>query len=186
MPRAKLVLVAGIGTPRGGAPAPGTQGGVIGLAGGLPWRAPEDLKFFKRVTMGTVLLMGRRTFDSILLATAKPLPGRTNVVVTRGAAELEAKHPGVIARETLAAAIAAANAECARLGLTTISVAGGGVIYTQSLPLADELLLTHHDYSGPGDAFFPAWDPAEWREISREPVGAAFAVRYVRRDSARS
>lgn len=182
MPRAKLVLVAGIGTPGAGAPAPGTQGGVIGLAGGLPWRAPEDLRFFKRVTMGTVLLMGRRTFDSI----GKPLPGRTNVVVTRGAAELEARHPGVIARETLADAIAAANAECARLGLTTISAAGGGVIYTRSLPLADELLLTHHDYSGPGDAFFPAWDPAEWREISREPVGAAFAVRYVRRGAPRS
>ncbi len=181
-PRAKLVLVAGIGTPGGGAPAPGTQGGVIGLAGGLPWRAPEDLKFFKRVTMGTVLLMGRRTFDSI----GKPLPGRTNVVVTRGAAAFEAQHPGVIARETLADAIDAASAECARLGLTTISVAGGGVIYTQSLPLADELLLTHHDYSGPGDVFFPAWNAAEWREVSREPVGAAVAVRYVRRDSART
>jgi dihydrofolate reductase len=174
------VLVAGIGTPGGGAPAAGTQGGVIGLAGGLPWSAPEDMKFFKRVTMGTVVLMGRRTFDSILRAIGRPLPGRTNVVVTRGAAEFAAAHPGVIARETLAEAVVAARAECARLGLTTISVAGGGVIYTQSLPLADELLLTHHDYSGPGDTFFPAWDRTEWTEISRGPVGAAVAVRYRR------
>ena len=174
--RVSVVLVAGVGTPDGQVADVVAGRGVIGLNGGLPWHAPDDLRFFKRVTMGTVLVMGRRTFDAI----GKPLPGRTNVVVTRDGAALTAAFPGVIARETLAQAMDAARDVCARDQLTTISVAGGGVVYAGALLLADELLLTFHDYAGAGDVYFPPFDPSAWSEVSREAVGAATAVRYRR------
>ena len=183
-----VVLVAGVGTAVGRPVGSGSNtggvntGGVIGLRGGLPWRIPEDMKFFRRVTTGTVLVMGRRTFDSI----GKPLPGRTNVVVTRDPAPFLAAHPTVIARETIDEALDAARAECVRQGLTTISVIGGGVIYAQALPHADEMLLTHIDYDGAGDVHFPAYDLAQWDVVSREPVGPATAVRYRRRSRTRA
>lgn len=155
-----MVIVAGIGRNR-----------ALGLGGKLPWHAPEDLKFFKRHTVGTALVMGRKTFDSI----GRPLPGRVNVVVTRDPEAFEAAHPGVVARATLREAIGEASRRA-----HVVTVGGGGVIYREALPLADEMLLTFHDYDGPFDVSFPEWDPREWEETSREAVGSATAVRYRR------
>lgn len=155
-----MVIVAGIGRNR-----------ALGLGGKLPWHAPEDLKFFKRHTLGTALVMGRKTFDSI----GRLLPGRVNVIVTRSPAEFEAAHPGAVARATLREAIDEASRRA-----DMVTIGGGGVVYRDALPLADEMLLTFHDYDGPCDVTFPEWDPSEWTEVSREPVGAATAVRYRR------
>jgi dihydrofolate reductase len=133
---------------------------VIGRAGGLPWHEPEDLKHFKRVTMGHALVMGRRTFESI----GRPLPGRRMIVITRRA-EL-ALPPGIERAADLSAALALARetdpAPC---------VIGGGEIYAQALPLATRLELTLVDRAVEGDTYFPAFDAQEWREVERRDIG---------------
>ena len=160
--RPRIVLVAAFARDR-----------TIGVAGGIPWKHAEDLASFKRSTMGTTLVMGRRTYDSI----GRPLPGRETIVVTRAPAAFAAAHPGTFAAGSLGEAIALA----ASRGAQTVSVAGGGEVYALALPIADEMLLTEIPVDGGGDTFFPAWDEAEWDEASREAVGTAVKVRYVRR-----
>ena len=108
---------------------------VIGAKGGLPWRIPADLKHFKAVTMGKPIVMGRRTYDSI----GKPLPGRPNIVVTRGGGT----YPD---------------------GLYI----GGATLYEALLPRADRLYLTEIHETAEGDTYFPAFDKGEWREVARE------------------
>lgn len=160
--RPRVVLVAAVARDR-----------TIGKDGGIPWRLPEDLKHFRRLTMGTALVMGRKTFDSI----GRPLPGRDNIVVTRSPEAFAEAHPGAFAAASLEEAIALAH----RRGALTVSVAGGGDVYAAALPVADEMVLTYVPYEGGGDVFFPVWDPAAWDEVSREAVGPATAVRYRRR-----
>src|SRR5690606_31942186 len=104
---------------------------VIGRAGGIPWRLPEELKFFKRTTMGHALVMGRKTYESI----GKPLPGRLNVVVTRDAAYRPA---GVVVRPSLAAALEYCEERRGEWG-DEVFVIGGGEIYAQSLARADRI-----------------------------------------------
>lgn len=162
--RPKLVLVAALARDR-----------TIGAAGKMPWHFAEDLKAFKAATMGTALIMGRKTFDSI----GRPLPGRLNIVITRDPSALAAAHPGVVAVESLERAIG----EVAGRGIAVASVIGGGEIYSLALPLAAEVLLTHVPHGGGGDTFFPAWDPAAWEEIAREAIGPCTRVRYRRRAS---
>lgn len=127
---------------------------VIGADGGMPWHLPDDLKHFKSVTMGTTMIMGRRTFDSI----GRPLPGRRTIVVTR---DETWQRDGVDTALSLGAALALA-------GDGPVSIVGGGEIYAQSLPLADRMELTFIDASPDGDTFFPAWDAAEWVETHSE------------------
>ncbi|MCL6555474.1 MAG: dihydrofolate reductase [Burkholderiales bacterium] len=128
---------------------------VIGQGNRLPWHLPEDLQHFKALTMGHHIVMGRKTFASI----GRVLPGRTTVIVTR---KVDYAAPGCIAVNSIDAALAACH------GDSEIFFAGGAEVYAQVLPIADRLYLTEIKRDFPGDAYFPVFDPREWREISRE------------------
>lgn len=114
---------------------------VIGRNGGLPWTLPGDLKRFKRLTTGHTVVMGRKTFESI----GKPLPHRRNVVIST--------HPvsGIETFPSLESALTTLSTE------ERIFIIGGGTLYTQTLPLADELFLTLVDQTVEGDVFFPEY-----------------------------
>ena len=142
------------------------RNGVIGRDGTLPWRLPEDLRFFKRVTMGKPVLMGRRTWQSI----GRPLPGRTNIVVSRDPAF---RAPGAVLASDLAAGLAAARAAAREAGAAEIMVIGGAALYAALLPQAGRLYLTEIDAEIEGDTRFPEVPAAEWRRVSSEPGEAA-------------
>lgn len=140
--------------------------GVIGAGGKLPWRLPEDLRHFKALTLGHPVIMGRRTWESLAL---RPLPGRENIVVTRS--------PGYEAPGAhVAASLEAALALCA--GEAVAFVIGGGELYQAALPLADGLVLTEIGRDYPGDALFPQFDRAAWRETQRQPQTGADGLRF--------
>lgn len=143
--------------------------GVIGRDGGLPWRLPEDLARFKRLTMGHVLVMGRRTYDSI----GRPLPGRTTIVVTR--------QPGWSADGVEVAA--GLDDALSRAAATDeeVFVVGGSQVYAAALPVADRLALTLIDDCPHGDTYFPDVDWSRWREVRREPHDGFAFVDYERR-----
>ncbi len=134
---------------------------VIGVDGDLPWRLSSDMKYFKQVTMGKPIVMGRKTFKSI----GRPLPGRDNIVITRDtgfAAE------GVRVAGDVASALGMAHTWAKENGADEICIIGGGEIYRQTLPLADRVYLTEVHMTVEGDTAFPDLDPSEWREVSRE------------------
>lgn len=147
------------------------RGGCIGKAGALPWRVPEDLKRFKAITLGHAIIMGRKTFESI----GRALPGRRNLVVTRGTPVLP---EGVERCSSLEEAVTRA-----RETDPEPMVIGGGQIYAEALAHATHVHLTRVDASVDGcDAFFPDLDPAVWRVVSSEPAqteGVVF-LRYER------
>jgi dihydrofolate reductase len=131
------------------------QNGAIGSDNRLPWHLPDDLKRFKALSLGKPIVMGRRTFDSI----GRPLPGRTNIVVSRQAGlALE----GVAVVQSLDAALAAAGS------VPEIVVIGGAEIFRQVLPRTDTIHLTRVHAPVAGDVFFPELDPAQWREAAVE------------------
>lgn len=146
------------------------RNGVIGRNGKLPWRLPEDLAFFKRTTMGSPIIMGRRTWESI----GRPLPGRRNIVVSRSK---EFTAPGA----EVAADLDAALALCA--GTPEAFVIGGAQLYAVALPRAQQLVITEIDADFEGDTYWPTIDKAQWQETSREhqpPSGQrAFALDFV-------
>jgi dihydrofolate reductase len=127
----------------------------------MPWHLSEDLKRFKRMTLGAPVIMGRKTYESILRDIGRPLPGRDNIVISRAPGFAA---PGCHAVTSLGAAIA----EAARSGGGEQFVIGGAEIYRLALPLAARMHLTEIDADFEGDAFFPEFDPAEWRESGRE------------------
>lgn len=131
--------------------------GAIGKNNELLWRLPEDLKRFKRLTMGKPILMGRKTFESI----GKPLPGRTSFVVTRNS---EFHYDGVVPCASVAEAIEKAR----KTGAEEAFVIGGGEIYAQALPLADQIYLTRVYNETDGDAWFSIPDENQWTVVSRE------------------
>ena len=135
---------------------------AIGRANAMPWRLPEDLKRFKRLTMGHAVIMGRRTFESI----GSPLPGRNNIVITRSH---DWSPAGCVVVHSLDAALAAVGSRGEAF------VIGGAQIYALALPLAQRLHLTEIARDFEGDAFFPEFDLSQWRELSREPRIAAGA-----------
>ncbi len=135
--------------------------GVIGRGGELPWRIPADLQYFKAITMGKPMIMGRRTFESI----GKALPGRTNIVVTRSV-DFSADDVEVAGNLDQALEIAAGT------GADEVMVIGGGEIYAAALPRADRLYLTEVHIDAAGDVRFPAFDRAQWRELSRDDHAA--------------
>ena len=166
-----VALIAAVGANR-----------VIGNEGALPWRLPTDFAFFKRMTLGKPLIMGRRTFESI----GKPLPGRTNIVVTRRAGY---QPDGVLVINDLAAALMHAQTIAAADGASEVMVGGGAEIYAATIGAADRLYITHVELSPPGDALFPIVDPERWAvldspELARtEKDSAGFCVKiYQRRD----
>ena len=139
--------------------------GIIGANGRLPWRLPEDLKHFKRLTMGHPVIMGRRTWESL----PGPLPGRENIIVTRTPGY---EAPGVAVASSLGAAIAL----CA--GEKLAFVIGGTQLFAEALPIASGLVMTevHRDYEG--DTWFPQWDRSQWRETQREAHSAADGTKF--------
>ena len=151
------------------------HGRVIGRGGTLPWHLPEDLRHFKRTTLGHPIVMGRRTWDSV----GRPLPGRRSIVVTR--------NPGWSAPgcET-ASGLAQALAMCE--GADEAFVIGGAELFAQALPLAQRLFVTEIDADFEGDTFFPPIDLAAWRETSREHLapaaGRPFGFDYVTLEAA--
>lgn len=135
--------------------------GVIGRDNKMPWHLPADLRHFKASTLGKPIVMGRKTWDSL----GRPLPGRLNLVVSR--------QPGLVLEgaETFAsleAALSRADAWAREQGAGEIMLIGGAQLYAQALPLAERLYLTRIDLAPQGDAFFPAWDSADWRRVSYE------------------
>lgn len=136
-------------------------GHVIGRAGLLPWRLPADLKRFKKLTLGKPVLMGRRTFASL----RKPLPGRTNIVLTRDPAFAA---EGVLVVHDVEQALAAAERVAGPDG--ELMVIGGAEVYQLFLPRADRLYLTEVQGVFPGDTYFPTFDPAEFREVACQEV----------------
>jgi dihydrofolate reductase len=132
---------------------------VIGKNNDLPWQLPDDTKYFMQTTRQHVVIMGRKNYDSIP-EKFRPLPQRTNIVVTR---QEKFQAPDCIVVNTLEAALA----EARRRNEQETFVIGGAEIYKLSLPYADKLYLTEIDADIPGDTFFPPWDRTGWREISR-------------------
>lgn len=145
------------------------RNGVIGVDGRLPWRIPEDLARFKRITMGHALVMGRATFESI----GRPLPGRTNIVLTRNE---EWSHEGVEVAGSLDAAL-----EIARARGQDVFVVGGSEVYQTALDVTDTLELTEVDAAPEGDTWFPNVDWSEWQETARETHEGFSFVTYERR-----
>lgn len=146
------------------------RNGVIGKNNAMPWKIPGEQAYFKRVTMGHPIIMGRKTWESI----GRPLPGRRNMVVTRNSSYLA---PGAEVVSDLDAALARCNeAEEA-------FVIGGAELYKAALPRADRLLITEIDHDFEGDTYWPTPESSVWREAAREhhaPVPERpFAVDYV-------
>jgi dihydrofolate reductase len=149
-----LVLVAAV-----------ADNGVIGRDNALPFRQSSDLKRFKVLTMGKPVLMGRKTFLSI----GKPLPGRTNIVVSRNsgfAAE------GVVAAGDLDLALSTACGDALRRGADEVAVIGGADIFSLLMPLADRLEITHVHSRPDGDTHFPPIDASQWRAVAKSELPA--------------
>lgn len=136
------------------------RNGVIGAGGDLIWRISDDLKWFKKTTLGKPVVMGRKTFESI----GKPLPGRDNIVISR---QSDFAPEGVMVAQTVDEALQLAQEWARASDADEICVIGGGEIYTQTLPIADRVYLTRVDAAPEGDAYFPDLDMDEWN-ASRE------------------
>jgi dihydrofolate reductase len=139
--------------------------GIIGANGKLPWRLPEDLKHFKRLTMGHPIIMGRKTWESLEGA----LPGRDNIVVTRQSGY---EAPGAAVANSLEAALALCLDE------PVVFVIGGAGLFAESLPIAAGLVITeiHRDFEG--DTRFPEYDRSRWKETQRERHQTADGMRF--------
>lgn len=139
--------------------------GVIGRDGGLPWHLPEDLRHFKRLTLGHPVIMGRKTWESL----GKPLPGRENIVVS---ARPGYEAPGAAVANSLEAALALCAAE------PVAFVIGGQQLFAESLPIAAGLMLTEIQRDFPGDTWFPEYDRSKWRQAQHEAHTAADGTRF--------
>jgi dihydrofolate reductase len=142
------------------------ENGVIGANGAMPWRLKSDLQRLKALTIGKPVIMGRKTFASI----GRPLPGRTNIVVTR---DRDFRAPGVVVTNTTADAMAIATGDALRRFATEIAIIGGAEIYAQLLDRADRLEITEVHARPDGDTRFATIDAADWEEVARErnPAG---------------
>ncbi len=159
-----------------------SRNGVIGKAGGLPWRLRDDLRLFRRLTMGQTLLMGRKTYQSL----PGPLAGRRLWVLTRQP-DFTSAHARAFS--SLDEALQAAR----QAGLPALYVIGGGELYRQTLPLADELMISKVLAAVSGDTYFPPYDPTAWLlrferyypARARNPLPFVFR-RYIRRHHIRN
>ena len=141
-----------------------TQSRVIGIKNKIPWNIPEELQYFKQITMGKPMIMGRKTFDSL---GQKALPGRRSIIVTRNTT---IENPSVTVANSLGEAINAAG------DVEEIMIIGGAAIYKQALPYAHKLYLSciHQDYEG--DTYFPDYNPEDWtlNTTSQHPSFTAY------------
>lgn len=150
------------------------ENGVIGRDNKLPWRIPEDMRWFKEKTMGKPCIVGRKTYESF---PKRPLPGRTNIVVTR---DKHYRAEGAVVVHSLAEALAAAGREQPE----EIAIIGGTELYAQVLPKADRIYLTRVHGAFEGDASFPALNAREWNESvigdypssPERPIGYSFVI----------
>ena len=150
-----LVLIASV-----------ARNGSIGQGAELVWHEPQDKRWFRRQTLGCPVIMGRKTWDS-LPARFRPLPGRDNIVVTR---QPGWAGTGAQVAHSLAQALALARTAAVQSGAARMLVIGGGQLYAEALPLADQLLLTEIDADLPGDTCFPPWRRADFSETARETL----------------
>lgn len=141
------------------------ENGVIGRDNKLPWHLPNDLKYFKAATLGKPVIMGRKTWESL----GRPLPGRTNIVVTR---QRDYAPAGAKVVSSLDEALKLAEQIALIDGIDECVVIGGAEIYAQALPRCDRLYLTEVHAQVDGDAHFPAFDHTQWREEKRERFAA--------------
>ena len=155
--------------------------GVIGRAGELPWRLKSDMALFKATTMGKPVIMGRKTWDSLQV---RPLPGRLNVVLSRDGSFDPAR---AVVCETFNEAVEIAREQAAEDGVDEVCVIGCAAVYAAALPRARRLYITEVDAAPEGDVFFPAFDEADWTEVSAKayPAGEgddhAFVFRVLER-----
>ena len=142
------------------------ENGVIGDKNSLLWHIKEDMRFFRQKTTSHPVIMGRKTYDSL----GKPLPNRTNVVISRTLNHIE----GCTVVHSLEEAVALFPAE------EELFIIGGAQIYAQALAIADRMYITHIEHSYEGDTSFPEWNRAEWRLIEKEavPCGENFSYRF--------
>jgi dihydrofolate reductase len=168
--RPHIVLIAAV-----------AENGVIGRDNTIPWRLKSDQQRLKAMTLNKPVVMGRKTFESL----RRPLPGRTNIVITRDASY---RAPGAIVTTSFEKACAVALGDALRRSAADIVMLGGEDVYSRALPIADRLEITEVHAAVEGDTRFPAIDPAQWEEVLRvgNPAGpddsAAFSyVTYRRR-----
>jgi len=135
---------------------------VIGREGDLPWRLKDDLAFFKKITLGNPILMGRKTWESLPF---RPLKGRENIVMTR---DWTYDAPGARVYSSFPAALNTSRAIAAREGASSVFIIGGAAIYALALPYADTIYMTEVDAAPEGDVFFPALAPGEWKATTLE------------------
>ncbi len=151
------------------------RNGVIGRDGAMPWRLSTDLKRFKSITMGKPIIMGRKTFQSI----GKALPGRMNIVVTRDSTFNAA---GVACHASVESALSFAKTHAMAHNIGEICVVGGGEIYRQTLPYADQVYYTLVESAPQGDTRFPELAAADWEMTHDEAIPAGekdtVATRY--------
>jgi dihydrofolate reductase len=131
---------------------------VIGLNNKMPWHLSADLKKFKKITMGSPILMGRKTYESI----GRPLPGRTNIIISRN---LDYQQDGCLVFNDL-------NAALKKIGENTVEIfiIGGSDLYQSILPVANTIYLTLINQEFQGDTFFPEIDFNDWSEVEREDI----------------
>jgi dihydrofolate reductase len=146
LPKIAIVLVAAV-----------AENGVIGQGGALPWRLKSDMQHFRDLTWGKPVVVGRKTYLSFA---RRPLPGRTNIVVSR---DPDFTVQGALVARNLANALDAARADALRRGVDAIVVVGGAEIYAQTMAQADRLVITRVHLRPTGDTKFPSIDPAIWR-----------------------
>lgn len=144
------------------------RNGAIGIEGRLPWRIPEDLARFKRLTMGHAVVMGRATYESI----GRPLPGRRNIVLSRS---VDLNYQGVEVAGSLDGAI-----ETARSHGEDAFIIGGAEVYRSALPVADRMELTEVDSEPEADTWFPEVDWSNWQEVARDRHPGFSFVTYAR------
>jgi dihydrofolate reductase len=151
-----IVLLAGV-----------AENGVIGRGGTMPWRLKSDMQHFRALTTGKPVVMGRKTWLSLSI---RPLPSRTNIVVTR---DKGFTAPGALVTSSLEAALEAGRGDAMRRGAGAVMVIGGAEIYAQAMRFATRLEITQIHLRPEGDTRFPLIDPAVWREASRtaQPAG---------------
>jgi dihydrofolate reductase len=154
MSEVKLALIAAMARNR-----------VIGRDNAMPWHLPEDLRYFKAKTLGKPIVMGRKTFDSL----GRPLPGRTNIVVSRQA---DLKLDGAQVFASIDDALNAARQQAQADGVDEVMVIGGDNLYRQTLERADRIYLTRIDSEPEGDAWFPDFDEQAWTLASERAVAA--------------
>jgi dihydrofolate reductase len=142
------------------------ENGAIGRGGELPWHLRSDMRYFREITMGKPIVMGRRTFKSL----PRVLDGRLNIVLSRDRGFVA---PDAVMAHSLKEGLDAARASAARTGAFEIMIIGGEELFREVLPQAHRIYLTEVHASPKADTFFPALDPNEWREVSREahPAG---------------